>query len=156
DGFDVRDAASRGVRRKASNQPGGKRSRGRAKGGNEQEAQNLPAVSPSDERVAKTVRLLEEEAEDRSDKSRKRAGDERERRKRQETAVVLALVVRHWLPLLPLRPRIAIFAVAALTRQAGDVRKLMTIWQVDGSTALIAMQAVRDPGRPTPETVCCW
>ena len=81
-GFDVRDAASRRVRRKAANQPGGERSRGRACGDNQQKAHGFPPVSPSDHRVAKAVRLLEGEAEDRSHESRKRAGYDREQRER--------------------------------------------------------------------------
>jgi hypothetical protein len=52
-------------------------------------------MRPPYQRVAQTVRLLEGEAEDRSDDPRKHAGDEREERKRQEAAVPLALVVRH-------------------------------------------------------------
>jgi hypothetical protein len=81
-GFDVGDAASRRVRRKVANQPSGERSRGRACGDNEQEAYGFPTVSPLDHRVAKAVRLVEGEAEDRSHESRKRAGYDREQRER--------------------------------------------------------------------------
>ncbi len=65
-GFDVRDAASRRVRRKAANQPGRKRGRGRAGGEHEQEANGLPAISPFYQHAAKAVRLHEGQAEDRS------------------------------------------------------------------------------------------
>jgi hypothetical protein len=79
-GFDVRDAASRRVRRKAANQPSGERSRCGARNEDDQETHGFPAVSPSNQRIAKTVRLNEGEAESRSDKPCKRAGDERKQR----------------------------------------------------------------------------
>ena len=65
-GFDVRDAAARRVRRKAANQPGRKRGRGRAGGEHEQEANSFPTMSPFYQHVAKAVRLNEGEAENRS------------------------------------------------------------------------------------------
>ena len=40
-------------------------------------------MSPSDQRIAKLVRLPEGEAEDRADNPRNRARDEREQRERQ-------------------------------------------------------------------------
>ena len=58
-------------------------------------------MSPSDQRVAKLVRQLEREAEDRSDKPRNRAGDERQQREREQTSPVIVLAVRHWLPVSP-------------------------------------------------------
>ena len=61
----------------------GKRGRARANGDNQEEADGLLAMGPSDQRVTKLVRLLEGEPEDRSDKPRSRPGDEREQRERQ-------------------------------------------------------------------------
>jgi hypothetical protein len=66
------------MRRKAANQPGGKRSRDRAYRENQQEARKLMAMSPSYEHVAKTIHLFEGDAKDRSDESGKRASYERE------------------------------------------------------------------------------
>ena len=69
--------------RKAAYEPSGKRSRGRARGDNEQKARGFPAMGPSDQRIAKPIRLLKAEAEHCSDKASKRAGDKRDKRERQ-------------------------------------------------------------------------
>jgi hypothetical protein len=69
--------------RVAANQPGGKRSRGSACSKNEQKPDSPPAVRPGNQHVTQAVRLRETQPEDRSDKSRKRASDEREQRERQ-------------------------------------------------------------------------
>jgi hypothetical protein len=62
DGFDVRNAAARRVRRVPTNQPTGNRSRARASDDNKNEARGLLAMSPSDQVVAKPVRLFKREA----------------------------------------------------------------------------------------------
>jgi hypothetical protein len=69
--------------RVAANQPSGKRSCGSACTKNEKEPDCLPALSPRNHRVAQAVRLLETQSEDRSDKSGKHTGDEREQREHQ-------------------------------------------------------------------------
>ena len=120
DRFDVRNAAARRLRRKAENQPGGERGRRRACRDNEQKANRPTAMSPRNQRVAQTVRRAERKPEDRPDKSRKRASDERKRREGQQAAAALALVVRHWLPPSSSRPRIAIFALLISAGKAGD------------------------------------
>jgi len=68
--------------RVAANQPGGKRSRGSECSENEQEPDGLPAVSSCNQHAAQAICLVETQPEDRSDKSGKRASDEREQRER--------------------------------------------------------------------------
>jgi hypothetical protein len=83
DGFDLRDAASRRVRRVPTDHPSGKRSRACANGENEKEADSPEAMSPSSQPVAQKVRLFERKPEDRTNESRKRAREQRKQRKRQ-------------------------------------------------------------------------
>jgi hypothetical protein len=77
-GLDVRNTASRRMRRVEPNQPGGKPSRACARRNNEQEAHNLITMSPSYDCIAQVIRMVKGEAEDRSDKSRKRTRNQRE------------------------------------------------------------------------------
>ena len=62
----------------------------------------------------------------RSDKSRKRAGDDRKQRERQQTSLALALAVCHLLPVSPSMPRIAIFALLSSAGNAGDTKPVAT------------------------------
>jgi hypothetical protein len=80
--FNVRDSASRRMGREAANQPGRQSGCARASGNYDREAEGPPPMSPSDRRVAQTVRLNEGETENRSHKACESAGDEREQRQR--------------------------------------------------------------------------
>jgi hypothetical protein len=87
--LDVRDAASRRVRRKAAHQPRGKRCRCGVRDQNEQKTENGLAMRPCNQRVPHAVRLLQSQPKNRSDNSRNRAHDQRQYRQRQKAAVAL-------------------------------------------------------------------
>jgi len=76
-------------------------------------------MGPSDQDIAKAIRLNEREAEDRSDEPGKRAGDESEQRERQQAPLVIILAVRHSLKTSPSTIRIVTVAVLMSTGRAG-------------------------------------
>ena len=87
DRLDVRNAAPMGLRRTAAHQSSRNGGRRGAAHDNTREAERRPAMSPRNESAAHTVRLREREPEDCADESRKRARNQSDQRKRQETAL---------------------------------------------------------------------
>jgi hypothetical protein len=87
--LDMGDAASRCVRGESADQPGRYQSRGSTSRHNKQKSWKLFAPCPNDQRITQTVRLFERKPEDRSNKPRCRADDERQEREYRQAAVAL-------------------------------------------------------------------
>src|SRR5262249_31707738 len=77
-GLDMRDAASRCVRTESADDPGRYQGRGSTSHHNQQESCKPFTLCPGNQRITQTVRLLERKPEDRSNKPRCRADDERQ------------------------------------------------------------------------------
>jgi len=87
--FDVGNSAARRFRRVAADQAGRERNRGRAAAGYEQEAHHRCRVCPADQRVTPRVRVLEENAEQGSDRAGSGAHDTRQQHEQDQAAVAV-------------------------------------------------------------------
>ena len=83
------NSAPRRFRRVAADQAGRERNRCRAAGGYEQEAHDRCHVGPADQRVAPRIRVLEENAEQGSDRAGSGAHDTRQQHEQDQAAVAV-------------------------------------------------------------------